>query len=110
MANIRRAARHEQLLRICILALALLLPMVSLASELRSESVTHAALPVGAKVSEEQAKQAALEKIPGEVTDATIEKKLGKMVWVIEIVAQNGGAEIDVLVDLVSGKVLGVER
>jgi uncharacterized membrane protein YkoI len=110
MANIRPVAWLEQLLRTCILVPALLLPMVSSASEPKSESVTHAALPVGAKITEEQAKQVALQKIPGEVTDATIEKKLGKMVWVIEIVAQNGGVETDVLVDLVSGEVLGVER
>jgi len=110
MANIRNAARLGQLIRTCVLAPALLLPVISSAAEPESKPVMRAALPVGAKISEQEARQIAMEKVPGEVTDATIEKKLGKMVWVIEIVAQNGGAETDVLVDIVSGKVLGVER
>jgi uncharacterized membrane protein YkoI len=89
---------------------ALLLPAVSSAAESKGESAESVAAASSAKISPEQAKQVAIGAVPGAVTDATVEKKLGKMVYVIEIVAQNGGAETDVLVDMDSGKVLGVER
>ena len=61
-------------------------------------------------MSREQAVKAALAAVPGKVTDSGIEKKRGKNVWVIEIVADKDGAEIDVLVDLDSGKVIGMDR
>ena len=53
---------------------------------------------------EEQATQAALQALPGKVTDVTIEKKRGKTVYVIEIVAEKDGAETDVLVDMDLGR------
>jgi hypothetical protein len=68
-----------------------------------------AAATAPAKISREQATQAALAALPGEVTDVTIERKRGKTVYVIEIVAKKNGAETDVLVDMDSGKVLGME-
>jgi uncharacterized membrane protein YkoI len=48
--------------------------------------------------------------MPGQVTDITVERKLGKNVYVVEIIADKGGDETDVLVDMESGKVLGIER
>ena len=62
------------------------------------------------KISKEQATQAALQALPGKVTDVTIEKKRGKTVYVIEIVAEKDGAETDVLVDMTSGAVLGMDH
>ncbi len=62
------------------------------------------------KISKEQATQNALAALPGKVTDVTIEKKRGMNVWVIEIVADKDGGETDVLVDMDSGKVLGMDR
>jgi tellurite resistance protein len=62
------------------------------------------------KISREQATQAALQALPGRVTDVTIEKKRGKTVYVIEIVAEKDGAETDVLVDIDSGTVLGMDH
>jgi uncharacterized membrane protein YkoI len=111
-AHVRKATRDrvQQQLRACILIPAMLLPVLSPAAESSSEAAALAAAPSTAKISEEQAKQAALQAVPGEVTDTGVEKKLGKMVYVIEIVARNGGVETDVLVDMDSGKVLGVER
>jgi uncharacterized membrane protein YkoI len=97
-------------LLVWLLILPLLSPGVTLADESRDEPVTRTAAIPHAKISEEQAKQAALKAVPGEVTDATIEKKRGKMVYVIEIVARDDGAETDVLVDMDSGAVLGVEH
>jgi uncharacterized membrane protein YkoI len=93
-----------------LLILPLLSPGMTLAGESRDEPVARTAAIPHAKISEEQAKQAALKAVPGAVTDATIEKKRGKMVYVIEIVARDDGAETDVLVDMDSGAVLSVEH
>lgn len=109
MPTMRDAIGFRWVPDIFILMLALLLPMGSNAKDPDDGPVAQAILPNGAKISEQQAKQIAVKAVPGEITDATIEKKLGKMVWVIEIVAQNGGAETDVLVDMESGRVLGME-
>jgi hypothetical protein len=62
------------------------------------------------KISEEQATQSALQVLPGKVTDVTVERKRGKDLYVVEIVADKDGAETDVLVDMESGKVLGIDR
>jgi uncharacterized membrane protein YkoI len=74
-----------------------------------------AAVPVTAKtgapkISKDVAKQNALAVLPGEVTDVTIEKKRGRNVWVIEIVAAKDGAETDVLVDMETGTVIGMDN
>jgi uncharacterized membrane protein YkoI len=61
------------------------------------------------KISQEQASQNALQALPGKVTDISIERKRGKSVYVVEIVADKNGEETDVLVDMESGKVLGFE-
>jgi len=62
------------------------------------------------KITTDQASQIALKEVPGKVTDVTIEKKRGRNVYVVEIVAEKDSAEVDVLVDLESGKVIGTER
>ena len=67
-----------------------------------------APLPAGAKITSEQASAIALKAIPGKVTSVTIEKKLGKNVYVVEIMSETQG-ETDVFVDLVSGKVIGTD-
>jgi uncharacterized membrane protein YkoI len=61
------------------------------------------------KITQEQASEIALKVVPGKVTDIAIEKKRGRKVYVVEIVAEKGGVETDVLVDIESGKVLGTE-
>jgi hypothetical protein len=61
------------------------------------------------RVTKQQAVKNALAAVPGEVTDVTVEKKRGKEVYVIEIVAAKNGVETDVLVDMDSGKVIGTE-
>jgi uncharacterized membrane protein YkoI len=58
----------------------------------------------------DQASQIALQEVAGKVTDVTIEKKRGRNVYVVEVVAEKDSAEVDVLVDLESGKVIGTER
>ena len=61
-----------------------------------------------AKITEDQAKAIALKTIPGKVTKVVIEKKKGKMVYVVEIMSEKKG-EIDVFVDIVTGKVIGTD-
>jgi uncharacterized membrane protein YkoI len=61
------------------------------------------------KITQEQASEVALKVVPGKVTDITIEKKRGRNVYVVEIVAEKDGVETDVLVDIESGRVLGTE-
>jgi uncharacterized membrane protein YkoI len=86
-----------------ILAAAYCNPGPAAAAETKDSPVVQAA-------TREQATQAALQALPGKVTDVTIEKKHGKTVYVIEIVAEKDGAETDVLVDMASGAVLGMEH
>ena len=62
----------------------------------------------GAKITEDQAKAVALKAMPGKVTGVAIEKKKGKTVYVVEIMTEKKG-EIDVFVDVVSGKVIGTD-
>ena len=62
------------------------------------------------RISQEQATENALKVLPGKITDVTQERKRGKTVWVIEIVADKDGSENDVLVDMNSGAMLAVER
>jgi uncharacterized membrane protein YkoI len=64
--------------------------------------------PPAAKITEEQAKKIALERIPGKVTDVVIEKKGGKNVYVIEIQSPEQG-EKDVFVDIETGKIIGTD-
>jgi uncharacterized membrane protein YkoI len=64
--------------------------------------------PPAAKITEEQAKKIALERIPGKVTDVVIEKKRGKNVYVIEIQSPEQG-EKDVFVDIETGKIVGTD-
>ena len=61
------------------------------------------------KITKEQAGEAALKALPGKVADVAIEKKKGKNVYVVEVVASDG-SETDVFVDLESGLVLGMEK
>jgi uncharacterized membrane protein YkoI len=46
--------------------------------------------------------------MPGKVTDVTIERKRGKNVYVVEIQTPDQG-EKDVLVDIVTGQIVGTE-
>ncbi|WP_410768922.1 PepSY domain-containing protein [Fontibacillus sp. BL9] len=55
----------------------------------------------------EQAKAAALKAEAGRVSDVELERKSGKVYYEVEIDQTNG--EVDVLVDAVTGKILGVK-
>jgi uncharacterized membrane protein YkoI len=106
----RRRGLLEVVIPAVILAAAYCNPGPATAAETKDSPGVQAANVPGGKITKEQATQAALQALPGKVTDVTIEKKHGKTVYVIEIVAEKDGAETDVLVDMASGAVLGMEH
>ena len=59
-------------------------------------------------VTEEQAKEIALEAVPGEVTDVEVERKSGQIVYVVEVDADSG-PETDVIIDMNDGHVIDIE-
>jgi uncharacterized membrane protein YkoI len=63
-----------------------------------------------AGLSQDSASKIALKAVPGKVTDVVMEKKLGKQVYVVEILAQADGVETDVFVDIATGEVVGTEQ
>jgi uncharacterized membrane protein YkoI len=58
-------------------------------------------------ITESEAIAIARNRVNGDVTDVEIEKKFGKTTYVVEIA--DGGDEIDVIIDIETGQVLGVE-
>ena len=61
-------------------------------------------------ISEDEAKQIAAKTVPGKATDVAIEKKRGANRFVVEVAPAAGGKEVDVIIDMTSGKVLGIEK
>jgi uncharacterized membrane protein YkoI len=90
-----------------LLASLLLAPAMALAQAQQPGPAKERAPPT-AKITQEQAKKIALERIPGEVTDVVIEKKRGRNVYVIEIQSPEQG-EKDVFVDIETGKIVGTD-
>jgi uncharacterized membrane protein YkoI len=90
-----------------LLAILLALAMAAAQAQQQPGPPTERTQPV-AKISEEQAKKIALERIPGKVTDVTIERKRGKNVYVVEIQTPDQG-EKDVFVDIVTGQIVGTD-
>jgi uncharacterized membrane protein YkoI len=64
--------------------------------------------PPAAKITQEEATKIALERIPGKVTEVTIERKRGRNVYVVEIQTQDDG-EKDVFVDIETGRIVGTD-
>ena len=63
----------------------------------------------GPRITEEKAKEIALQEVPGEVTHVAIEPNFGKEeTYVVEVVA-NDGPETDVIIDIQTGEVLGTD-
>lgn len=63
---------------------------------------------VSEKITEEQAKEIALGAVTGTVTNVALERKAGKLVYVVEI--NNNNVETDVLIDMVTGEIIGIEN
>ena len=62
------------------------------------------------KISDEQAREIALQAVPGEVMDIGVERKLGAKRIVVEIIAKADMAETDVIIDMETGEVLAIEK
>ena len=60
------------------------------------------------QITEERAIQIALSRVPGKVTDVSIEKKFGRPAYVVEI-DRDKGPETDVIIDLYTGFVLDID-
>jgi len=97
----------KRTIRWSLLGSLLLVPAMAFA-QAQQPSPSKERAPPAAKITEEQAKKIALERIPGEVTDVVIEKKRGKNVYVIEIQSPEQG-EKDVFVDIETGKIVGTD-
>lgn len=61
-------------------------------------------------ISEDEAKAIAEKRVPGKAIDVAIEKKRGVNRYVVEVRPAAGGKELDVIIDMTSGKVIGVEK
>ena len=61
-------------------------------------------------ISQDEAKVIAVKAVPGKVVDVAIEKKGGVNRYVVEVAPAKGGKELDVVIDMASGKVLGIEK
>ena len=65
-------------------------------------------MPPGAKITRAQAEAIALKVVAGEVTSVEVERKLGKMVYTVEVTKADGD-ETDVFVDIETGEVVGTD-
>jgi len=75
-----------------------------------AEPATKVASKTPTRITEEEARKIALKEVPGDVTEVGIERKLGAKRYVVEVISKQDGSEIDVIIDMESGKVLGTER
>ncbi len=60
------------------------------------------------KPTEAEVKEIALKRVPGKITDFDVESKFGKPTYVVEI-RPDKGPETDVIIDMDTGEVLGIE-
>lgn len=68
------------------------------------------AIAGGKGVTEDDAKVIAIKAVPGKVINVAVEKLKGVNRYVVEVVPTAGGKEWDVIIDMTSGKVVGVEK
>ena len=62
-------------------------------------------------ISENELKKLAVQAVPGKAVDVAIEKKLGANRYVVEVLSDaDGGAEVDVIIDMVSHKILAIDK
>jgi uncharacterized membrane protein YkoI len=63
-----------------------------------------------ASITEAKAKEIAAQAVKGKVIDVAIEKKLGANRYVVEVIRESDGAEVDVIIEIETGKVLAIEE
>lgn len=61
-------------------------------------------------ISQDEAKLIAVKAVPGKAVDVAVEKKAGVNRYVVEVAPAKGGKELDVVIDMASGKVLSIEK
>jgi uncharacterized membrane protein YkoI len=61
------------------------------------------------KISDDEAKAIAVAAVPGDAVGVQIEKKLGKQSIVVEVISAQDSGEVDVIIDMVTGEVRGIE-
>ena len=84
--------------------------LVAFGSGCATTEQTQAELQAQAKVSKEQAQQAALAKVPGGmVKDGELEKEKGKLIWSFDITVADSKDIKEVAVDALTGNVLAVD-
>jgi len=64
----------------------------------------------GPRITPEQAQAIALKEVPGTFRTTALEKRGTVLVYAVEIIAKADGIETDVFVDVVTGKVVAVEK
>ena len=70
-----------------------------------------AATPAGGKtISQDDAKLIAVKAVPGKAINVAVEKQKGINRYVVEVMPVAGGKELDVIIDMASGKVIGIEK
>ncbi len=113
---IRRIGGGYPALALCLPAFALLAAWHDAAAapappppRLSSGEALHLVQQAVLRVSREQAIASAVTVVPGRVTGVEIERKAGKVMYVVEVQTP-GGDEIDVLIDVQTGQVLGIEN
>lgn len=61
------------------------------------------------KISDDEAKAIAVAAVPGDAVGVQIEKKLGKESIVVEVISAQDSGEVDVIIDMVTGEVRGID-
>ncbi len=83
--------------------------LISITSETKTEVVVPQNVEtVQKKITEEDAKLIAIKEVGGAFIDIGIENKYGKLVYVVEMLVD--GVETDVVIDIDTGKILGIEK
>jgi len=77
-------------------------------AKIMGEPVEEPAEELKRDITEQEVIAIALKEVKGKVTDVAIEKKFGKAAYVVEMDADNG-IETDVIIDIETGEVLGIE-
>lgn len=84
---------------------------VGVSASAKTADVGAAAAPAGGKtISQDDAKLIAVKAVPGKAINVAVEKQKGINRYVVEVVPVAGGKELDVIIDMASGKVIGIEK
>lgn len=80
------------------------------ASTKAADASAAATATTGKSISQDDAKLIALRAVPGKALNVAVEKQKGINRYVVEVMPVAGGKELDVIIDMASGKVMGIEK